>query len=283
VRSAYTNNLQGIAMLINGVPADSVSALDRGLAYGDGIYRTVELIEGKPRLWKWQWQRLVADAERLFLPLPDEALLLNELATVAQDMARAVGKITLTRGVGQRGYAMPQDSTPTRIVSASAWGGYPVERLQHGVMLRLCQVRLARQPLLAGIKHLNRLENVLARSEWNDPAIHEGLLLDSQGCLVEATMSNLFLLNQNRLLTPRLDQAGVSGALRAWVFEQAPAVGLKVDEAELELGDLLAAEAAFLTNSLIGIWPVAKLTGQFARQWQDFRVAQRLAAALAGF
>jgi 4-amino-4-deoxychorismate lyase len=269
-------------MLINGVPADSVSAQDRGLAYGDGIYRTVELINGKPRLWKWQWQRLVADAERLLLPLPDEALLLDELAKVAQGMARAVGKITLTRGVGQRGYAMPQDSSPTRIVTASAWGGYPAERLQQGVTLRLCQVRLARQPLLAGIKHLNRLENVLARSEWNDPAIHEGLLLDSHGGLVEATMSNVFLLNRNRLLTPRLDQAGVSGALRAWVFEQAPALGLKVEEAELELGDLVAAEAVFLTNSLIGVWPVAKFTGPFAREWRDFQVAQRLAAALAG-
>lgn len=270
-------------MLINGVPVDRVSALDRGLAYGDGIYRTVELIDGKPLLWKWQWQRLIADAERLFLPLPDEVLLLDELATVAQGMARAVGKITLTRGVGQRGYAMPQDCTPTRIVTASPWSGYPAERLQQGVTLRLCQLRLARQPLLAGIKHLNRLENVLARSEWNDPAIHEGLLLDSQGSLVEATMSNVFLLNQNRLLTPRLDQAGVSGALRGWVFEQAPALGLRVEEHELELGDLLAAEAVFLTNSLIGVWPVARLAGPFTRSWQDFSVAQGLATALAGF
>lgn len=270
-------------MLINGLTADRISALDRGLAYGDGLYRTIELIDGKPRLWHWQWQRLVADAERLFLPLPDEALLLAELAQVAQDMARAVGKITLTRGIGQRGYAIPKESTPTRIVSASPWGGYSAERLEQGINLRLCKLRLARQPLLAGIKHLNRLENVLARSEWDDPDIHEGLLLDQDGALIEATMSNVFLLQQDRLVTPRLDQAGVSGALRAWMFERAPSLGLKVEEAELELGDLIAADAVLLTNSLIGVWPVARLVGPVVHEWHDFSVAQRLAGELAAY
>lgn len=268
-------------MLINGVPADTISALDRGLAYGDGIYRTVELIDGAPRLWRWQWQRLQADAAKLQLPLPEEALLLAELAQAAHGLTRAVGKITITRGQGQRGYAMPAEPASTRIVSANAWAGYPPERLQHGVTLCLCALRLGRQPALAGVKHLNRLENVLARSEWGDPDIHEGLLLDSEGNLIEATMSNVFLLNGNTLRTPRLDQAGVSGALRAWVFDQVPALGWRVEEAELELGDLAAAEAVLLTNSLIGIWPVAKLGGPIERSWSDFTLAQRLAQALA--
>lgn len=268
-------------MLINGVVTDAVSALDRGLAYGDGIYRTLELINGLPRLWAWQWQRLTADAEQLSLPAPDQDLLLAELAQVAQGLSRAVGKITLTRGPGQRGYAMSQDPATTRIVSASPWAGYPTERQEQGVTLRLCDLRLARQPALAGIKHLNRLENVLARSEWDDAAIHEGLLLDSQGSLVEATMSNVFLLNGGVLRTPRLDQAGVSGALRAWLFDNAPKLGYRVEEAELELGDLVAAEAVFLTNSLIGVWPVARLVGPIARSWSDFSSAQRLAQALA--
>jgi len=267
-------------MLINGVSTDKISALDRGLAYGDGIYRTVELIDGAPRLWRWQWQRLQADAARLSLPLPDEALLLAELKQAAHGLPRPVGKITLTRGQGQRGYAMPADPVATRIVSAAAWDGYPAERLQHGVTVRLCELRLARQSALAGIKHLNRLENVLARSEWSDPDIHEGLLLDSQGSLIEATMSNVFLLNGGALRTPRLDQAGVSGALRAWLFEHAPALGLRVEEAELELGDLVAAEAVLLTNSLIGIWPVAKLIGPIEHRWRDFSLAQRLTQML---
>lgn len=270
-------------MLINGVVADTVSALDRGLTYGDGIYRTLELEGGAPRLWRWQWQRLQFDAAKLSLPLPEEALLLAELAEAAQGLPRAVAKITLTRGQGQRGYAMPQDPATTRIVSATPWAGYPAERQELGVTLRLCDLRLARQPALAGVKHLNRLENVLARSEWSEAAIHEGLLLDSAGSLIEATMSNVFLLNGNTLRTPRLDQAGVSGALRAWVFDHAPALGYRVEEAELELGDLVAAEAVFLTNSLIGVWPVAKLTGPIEHGWSNFTVAQRLTKELNSF
>lgn len=268
-----------MAMLIDGVPGDSVSALDRGLAYGDGVYRTLELMAGRPRLWRWQWQRLAGDCARLSLPLPDENLLLAELAQVSADLERAVAKVVLTRGVGRRGYAMPADAVPTRIVSASAWAGYPAELAEQGVTVRLCDLRLGLQPRLAGIKHLNRLENVLARSEWSDSALHEGLLLDSEGYLVEGTMSNLFLLRDGALFTPALDRSGVAGALRAWVLDNAPELGLTVSEARLTLDDLDAAEAVFLCNSLIGIWPVVRLGG---RVWPIPEVLRALETRLAG-
>jgi 4-amino-4-deoxychorismate lyase len=267
-----------MAMLIDGVPGERVSALDRGLAYGDGVYRTLELLAGRPRLWRWQWQRLVDDCARLGLPLPDESQLLYELEAVSANLGRAVAKVVLTRGVGRRGYAMPADAVPTRIVSANPWGGYPAEWAEHGVTVRLCDLRLGLQPRLAGIKHLNRLENVLARSEWSDPAIHEGLLLDSAGDLVEGTMSNLFLLRDNTLLTPLLDRSGVAGAARAWLLDNAPELGLAVREARLTLDDLDAAEAVLLCNSLIGIWPVVRL-GE--RVWPVPEVVRALAARLA--
>ncbi|AXK39705.1 aminodeoxychorismate lyase [Crenobacter cavernae] len=271
-----------MATLIDGHPSDKVSALDRGLAYGDGIYRTVELLNGGPRLWRWQWQRLVEDCARLSLPCPDEALLLAELAAAAHGIERAVAKITLTRGLGQRGYAMPADAVPTRIVTASPWGGYPEERYSDGVTVRRCDLTLSRQPKLAGIKHLNRLENVLARSEWSDPAVHEGLLFDEDGTLVEATMSNLFALQDSVLFTPKLDRAGVAGALRAWLIDAAPALGLAVRETSLAEVELLAADALLLTNSLIGVWPVAtyRHAGGEAR-WRDFELAHRLNERLA--
>nr|WP_294865452.1 aminodeoxychorismate lyase [uncultured Pseudogulbenkiania sp.] len=267
-----------MAMLIDGAPDEQVSALDRGLAYGDGVYRTLELLAGRPRLWRWQWQRLAEDCARLALPLPDERLLLAELAQAAAGLERAVAKIVLTRGVGRRGYAMPADAVPTRIVSASPWAGYPAELAEQGVTVRRCELRLGQQPRLAGIKHLNRLENVLARSEWSDPTIHEGLLLDSEGYLVEGTMSNLFLLRGGELATPLLDRSGVAGALRAWVLDNAPALGLAVREARLTLADLDAAEAVFLCNSLIGIWPVVRL-GE--RTWPIPQALRALAAQLA--
>ncbi|WP_024303777.1 aminodeoxychorismate lyase [Pseudogulbenkiania sp. MAI-1] len=267
-----------MTVLIDGVPGEQVSALDRGLAYGDGVYRTLELVAGRPRLWRWQWQRLADDCVRLCLPLPDECLVLAELEQAAAGLERAVAKIVLTRGAGRRGYAMPADAVPTRIVSANAWAGYPTELAEQGVTVRLCELRLGLQPRLAGIKHLNRLENVLARSEWSDPAIHEGLLLDSEGYLVEGTMSNLFQLRGGELVTPLLDRSGVAGALRAWVFDNAPALGLVVREARLTLDDLDSAEAVFLCNSLIGLWPVVRLDG---RTWQIPEILRALAARLA--
>jgi len=260
-------------MLINGQPGTQISASDRGLAYGDGLYRTLEARHGTPLLWHWQWQRLAADCAALRLPCPDEVLLLSEIATVAAKLERAVIKIVLTRGAGQRGYAMPAHSTPTRIVSAAAWAGYPPDRAAQGVVARWCDTRLAIQPRLAGIKHLNRLENVLARSEWTDPAIAEGLMLDMDGTVVEGTMSNLFIVRAGELITPLLDRCGVSGAMRACVIDTASNLGLHVREVRLSPDEVLAADEAFVCNSLAGIWPLRQLE---TRQWQPGALTRRL-------
>ncbi|WP_174874937.1 aminodeoxychorismate lyase [Vogesella oryzae] len=264
-------------MLINGLPGDCISASDRGLAYGDGLYRTLEASHGTPLLWHWQWQRLAADCAQLRLPCPEEALLLAEIAQVAAMLPRAVVKIVLTRGVGQRGYAMPDSCSPTRIVSASAWGGYPPERAQQGIVARWCDTRLAVQPLLAGVKHLNRLENVFARSEWQDPAVAEGLMLDMSGTVVEGTMSNLFIVRGGELLTPPLDRCGVSGAMRASVLDAAANLGITAGEARLLPDEVLAADEVFVCNSLAGIWPLRQLG---SRQWQDWPLTRHLQLAL---
>ncbi|TIC82284.1 aminodeoxychorismate lyase [Crenobacter intestini] len=267
-----------MAVRVNGRAAETLPVADRGLAYGDGIFRTVELLHGVPRLWRWHWQRFMADCATLALPLPDEALLLDELARAAEGLPRAVAKLTLTRGAGARGYAMPLDATPTLVVAASPWAGYPAELATDGVNARWCALRLARQPRLAGAKHLNRLENVLARSEWSDPAIREGLLLDSEGWVVEGTMMNVVLVSGGRVLTPLLDGCGVSGALRAWLADWLPTQGLALEEARLRPEDVLGADEVWLVNSLAGVWPVAALGGQ---RWQDFPLARRAQVALA--
>lgn len=251
-------------MLINGVAASQLSVQDRGLAYGDGIFRTVELLDGCPKLWPWHWQRLAADCAALRLPCPDERLLLQELQIVGAAHARAVAKIMLTRGEGPRGYAMPAVSEPSRIVSASAWAGYPAERAEQGVQLRWCDMRLAIQPRLAGVKHLNRLENVLARSEWQEPGIAEGLMCDTDGFVVEGTMSNLFYVHEGELYTPMLDRCGVAGAMRACVMSLAQRLGVRVNEERISVAQLLLADEVFICNSLAGIWPVIVLQ---QRQW----------------
>ena len=143
--------------------------------------------------------------------------------------------------------------------------------------MRLCDLRLGAQPALAGLKHLNRLEQVLARAEWTDPAIAEGLLLDNNGAVIEGTQSNLFAVIGDRLLTPVLDEAGVAGVMRAWILEWAALFGLNWEEARLTRSDVLEARELFLSNSLIGVWPVRSLAG---RRLPERGIARELIACL---
>jgi 4-amino-4-deoxychorismate lyase len=161
-----------MAMLINGQPGEQISALDRGLAYGDGIYRTIEIRDGQPACGPGNTGGWLADARRLKLPVPDEALLLDEISQLARPGAgRGQDCAHPWRGRARLCHACRLPAT--RMVSVTAWAGYPAERARDGVNVRWCDTRLACQPLLAGIKHLNRLENVLALG-MVDPAIHEG-------------------------------------------------------------------------------------------------------------
>lgn len=239
-------------MLVNGVAAAQVSALDRGLGYGDGLFETVRLVGGRAPLWPHHMRRLALGCERLGLPMPDAGQLAREVGLVLPDAAQAVVRITVTRGVGARGYApMPSPST-TRIVAAFEMPTLDPLGARDGVRVRLCDVRLAEQPRLAGIKHLNRLEQVLARAEWSDPAIAEGLLLDAAGRVVSATMANLFALIDGRLVTPSLARCGVAGVARAEVLALRP----DAQVVDIPWAELAKASEVFLTSSVRGILPV---------------------------
>lgn len=254
---------------------DSLPLSDRGLHYGDGLFETMAVMGGQVRLLPLHLERLARGAKRLAISLPDLDVLALELAAAARELGEGVLKLIVTRGSGGRGYLPPESPRPSLILQRHP----PVDAAgQDGVTVRLCELRLSRQPLLAGIKHLNRLENVLARAEWRDPAIAEGLLLDADGFLVEAVASNLFLVQGDALRTPLLDRCGVAGVMRAHVMQRAASLGLAVEEARLWLDDLLAADEVFLTNSLHGIRPVVSLTGQ--RDWPLGSVTRRLQDAL---
>jgi len=154
---------------------------------------------------------------------------------------------------------MAADATGTRIVTPSPAPGYPDNYAGQGVRVHLCRVRLATQPALAGVKHLNRLENVLARAEWRDPAIAEGLMCDMTDAVIGGTMSNLFLLRNGKLLTPDVTRCGIAGVMRGLVLELAARHRVPVDITVISIDDLLAADEVFLVNSVIGLWPVAAL------------------------
>ncbi|GGO87067.1 aminodeoxychorismate lyase [Marinobacterium nitratireducens] len=267
--------------LVDGEVGDSLPLGDRGLAYGDGLFETIQLLDGRALLLDAHLKRLRRGCERL--AIPPQPLLTSLRADIARlgsdgELARyGVLKILVTRGVGGRGYLPPPDPAPTRVLMLSQRPEYPDDPAQHGVRIRLCQLRLAQSPWLAGIKHLSRLEQVLARAEWRDPAIREGLLLDQDRYLVEGTMSNLLWVSQGRLCTPRLDLCGVEGVVRNHLLSRASEIGLEVEEGRYPLSQLEAADEVMLCNSLIDIWPVVALD---ARSWAPGAVTRRLQGLL---
>ena len=248
-------------MLINGQASEQISVDDRGLLYGDGLFETLAVVSGRPCLWAPHMRRLETGCRRLGLPRPDAELLWEESHRVIPQHAAGVLKILVTRGRGPRGYRPPGDPLPTRILQFALQPGDADPPPASGVKVRYCSIRLGRNPALAGIKHLNRLEQVMARAEWEDPKIAEGLMLDTEGLVVEGTMSNLFLVRNGGLATPRLDRCGVAGIMRARVIALARGLGIPVEETDLRPPDVSAANGAFLCNSLIGLWPVRLVDG----------------------
>lgn len=262
-------------IVINGQAGATVSAQDRGLSYGDGVFRTVRVAAGQPIWWPDHLEKLREDCSRIGLDASDTGLWQADLSSLGPLPEQGVLRMTVTRGEGPRGYGPPRPQHCTRILAC--WTVDPPRYPDQGLDLRVCDLRLGHQPLLAGIKHLNRLENVLARSEWNDPGIHEAVLLDTAGLVVSGVMSNLFVWRGQRLRTPRLDRCGVAGVARKRLMARAAREGIAVEEADFALPDLLDAEEVMLTNSLIGLRRVARL-GE--RVWPEPVLSPLLATLL---
>lgn len=259
--------------LVNGVEGDAIGVSDRGLAYGDGVFRTFLLRGAKPVLWRRQYAKLAADCNALRIVCPDTAVFERDLSAIAVRQPDCVVKIIVTRGSGARGYAIPDAASPQRVVSAAPLPDYPQRYYDSGVRVRLCRTRLASQPGLAGIKHLNRLENVLARSEWSDPEIAEGLMCDGDGNVVCGTMSNLFLVRGKTLLTPDLTRCGVAGVMRQLVIDFARGNDIPVRATRLNMAAVQAADELFLVNSVIGVWRVAALAD---KTWSGGQLTARI-------
>jgi 4-amino-4-deoxychorismate lyase len=248
--------------LVNGRPGNSVSADDRGLAYGDGLFETIAIRRGKARFLPAHLQRLAEGCRRLAIPLPESVLLEKDLARLAGGLERGTAKIIVTRGAGPRGYAPPGHCVPTRLVGCMTSPAPDATYYRDGVRIRSCAWRWGASPGLAGVKTLNRLDQVMARAEWSDPDIADGLMLDGEGALVSGTMSNLFLVLDDELVTPDLQRNGIRGIMRSMVMRESAALGRPVRECAVFPSDLERATECFLTNSLIGLWPVSGWAGR---------------------
>jgi 4-amino-4-deoxychorismate lyase len=245
---------------IDGRPGELLSVKDRGLAYGDGLFETIAVVGGKPSLLDRHLARLADGCARLDIVL-DLAQMRAEVLAFSKQLGTGVAKLIVTRGDGLRGYAPPQPAVPRRILQGSPKPVYPAANAEQGVRLFPCKTRLAEQPLLAGLKHLNRLEQVLARAEWQDAEHAEGLMLDTAGRVIEGVYSNLFLLKDGILSTPDLSRCGVAGVMRAELLAQAGSFAMRCEVRDISLDELLAADEVFLCNSLYGVWPVSGLQG----------------------
>lgn len=260
------------ACLIDGQPATAIDALDRGLMYGDGVFRTMRARNGLIPDWSRQWRKLLHDCSRLGISAPDDSAVQHDIARLLADARNCVLKIVVTRGSGGRGYSPAGALSPRRIVTASPLPPH-ADHGSGGVTVRWCATRLALQPRLAGVKHLNRLENVLARSEWQDPSIAEGLMLSLAGHVIGGTMTNLFLVEGEGLVTPELGASGVAGVQRDRAMDAAAREGVECRVEAISVQQLMAADAVVLTNSVIGLWWVAQLGD---RRWEKAALVARM-------
>lgn len=270
------------AVWVNGRPDAALSPLERGLHYGDGLFETIACLGGRPRFLNLHLERLARGCTRLGIELPDREELRREILAAAAEAPSAIVKVLLTRGPAvARGYATTGSEQPTRLTLRYRREDEP-RNAQDGVRVRTAALRLGENPALAGLKHLNRLEQVLARREWSDGAIAEALMFSSSGMLISGVMSNVFLVEGARLRTPLLDRCGVAGVMRQVVLREAARAGIAAEEAPLDAGDLARARELFLTSAVIGLRPVRVLDGRACEIGAVTReLQQRLAPLLA--
>ena len=260
----------------NGEPVTGIPPDDRGLQYGDGLFETIAIRDGKPRLWPMHVDRLTKGCRRLGIGMPEARRLQEELLRALQqadvDRARCVTKIVVTAGTGARGYGRPDAGQGA--VTIGVFDARPVDHAayRNGVETIICRTRLATPSATAGLKTLNRLEQVLSARECQDIGVFEGLNLDADGRLICGTMSNVFIVTDQRIVTPALDRCGVEGVMRRLVLEALPQAGFDVDVRDLDVTALDDAEEVFLSNSQFGILPVARCA---ARSWDRFDVTRR--------
>ncbi|MFA6037039.1 MAG: aminodeoxychorismate lyase [Legionellales bacterium] len=233
----------------------------RALHYGDGLFETIALKHGVMLFWQEHYQRLILGCQRLKFPIPNEALLLQEIDAVKKNQTRAIIKIILTRNAQERGYRIPEKNVTHQIVHAYPFIDYPKTHYQKGVRVIFCKTQVSENSALAGIKHLNRLDNVLASSEWTDDAISEGLMSDANQHIIQGTKSNVFYVRNQVLYTPDLNRAGILGIMRAQILDWAQQKKIPIKIAAITHEDLLSADEIFICNSIFGIWPVSDIEG----------------------
>ena len=260
---------------INGRKGTRIDYRDRGLQYGDGVFETMRIHLGRIRLLEFHLERLYAGCRRLKIEGPSRRTLMRELERTANRHREGVLKLIVTRGVSRRGYRPTGNERSTRVLALHALPG--TRLAMPPARIRICATPLGQTPSLAGLKTLNRLESVVARAEWRDARIWEGLMRDVDENIVCGTMSNVFLRRGSILMTPVLDRCGVAGVMRRWVLQTAGELRLKAIERRVRWRDLREAEEVFMSNAVVGLRSVAVIERDQERlRYSVFETANRL-------
>ncbi|MET0660981.1 MAG: aminodeoxychorismate lyase [Steroidobacteraceae bacterium] len=251
-------------------PEHALAITNRGLHYGDGVFETMHLLDGQIRFLDAHIERATEGCARLGIEL-STARLLQELSRLPLQKQASIVKLVLVRSGAGRGYRPAPHGAAMRLILL-----YPWTEAGSTVRAQWCSTRWSRNPQLAGLKHLNRLEQVLAQRELRE-SVDEGLMLDTEGEVVSATSGNVFVVREGKLCTPDLRLCGVSGVMRRQVIGAARAIGHGVDECVLRPADIEGADEAFITNALRGIRPIVQLD---AHRWQIGPIAHQLQRTL---
>ncbi len=265
-----------VPVWINGQAEDRLPVSDRGLSYGDGLFETIRITPNHPVLLDYHLDRLMDGCRVLGLSVARDRIM-SQLISYPGFKLPGILKLILTRGTGGRGYSPEGSNAPVLVLQHFPLPLYLSDWFERGIALFPCRQVLGHSPALAGIKHLNRLEQVLARAEWQgNTQFQEGLVCDINGAAIEGTVSNLFVVTEGRIETPRLDQCGIAGVMRRWLMEQFQRMGLSVNETTITLDSFRVADERFFCNSVYGVWPVARFQNNCWTRGPITEMAQQL-------
>ena len=260
--------------LVNGKSASTISVTDRGLLYGQSVFETIAVFKQKPLLLDQHLDRLARGCKELSIELNRSKLYAEIEYACENDLPEPlrVARVTVTAGIGGRGYMNPVMATTTRIISMFDYPDLPPRYWTKGITLGVTEIKLACQPVLAGIKHSNRLEQVIARSQWH-PGWNEALMLNQHDQVIEGTHSNVYIVKHGVIKTPDLSQCGIAGVMREQILKAANSIGVSLEIVPLSLNDVIAADEVFTSNSLVGLWPVRKFQTQ---RYSNFKISHKL-------
>ncbi len=246
--------------LVNGQPQDFLSVSDRSFQFGDGCFSTLLTCKKQIQAWNYHRERLVSCLKVLCISEPNWHQVYEWCNSVVLDGEKSGLKIHISRGTGRRGYGIAGASTPTVTITAFDYPLHYNEWISKGVSLGICETHLGHQPLLAGLKHNNRLEQVLVKAEIEHNDWNDAVVCDLEGKVIETSVANLFWVDSDfRLCTPKLNLSGVSGVMRKQVIEEAITKKVTLIERDFTINEILNAKEVFMTNALLQVCPITSI------------------------